>query len=270
MAVLRAAEDRLGNTELLEAAWAHIREGAPFRGSAGVSSNDDPVARIREAYRDLHLLDPLEQAAVVSLGNDPFTAFVIGQVRGAAASVVALVPMMKVGEDDVTAAIRELLQSRLDFLKWSAPDQSKGGFTSAGNPGERDLMIKSGSTILAVIEAVVCRSPIYWQTVQKNLRTHFQRLLGYATCRLFFHMTYVYNQDVQGVIDQLKTIAASEAPPGFAYAGLTDIAPTDTRPHGFVARYDDGQGELKVVFLALNMGQEGQKAAAAASAKPIT
>ena len=275
VSVLKAAEDSLGKTELLEAAWAHIRDGVPFAGTAGISSNDDPVGHIREAYRDLHLLDPIQQAAVVSLGNDPFTAFVVEQVRGAAASVVALVSMMEAVkldscEDDVTAVIRELLLSRLDFLRWSAPDQSKGGFTAKGNPGQRDLMITRGSTILAVIEAVICSQPTHWQTVQQKLKAHFQRLLAYGTCRLFFHLTYVYDQDIQGVIDQLKIIAASETPPGFAYVDLTDIALTDSRPHGVVARYGDGQGELKVVFLALNMGQERQKAAAAASAKPTT
>jgi hypothetical protein len=52
------------------------------------------------------------------------------------------------------------------------------------------------------------------------------------------------------------------------YAGLKDIALTDSRPNGFGVRCRDGQGELKVVFLALNMGQGKQKAAVVASAKP--
>lgn len=270
VSVLKATEDNLGKTEFLEAAWAHIREGEPFAGSVDVSSNDDPVARIREAYRDLQLLDPVQQAAVVNLDNDPLTAFVIEQVRGAAASVVALVTTMEVVkidgcEDDVTAVVRELLLSRLDYLRWSAPDQSKGGFTPKGNPGERDLMIVRGSTILTVIEAVICRKPIHRQMVQENLKRHFQKLLAYGTCRLFFHLTYVYDQDVQGVIELLKTMAASAAPKGYDYAGLTEIALTDSRPNGFVACYGDGQGELKVVFLALNMGQQRQRTAAIAS-----
>jgi hypothetical protein len=167
-------------------------------------------------------------------------------------------------EDDLTAIVRELLLSRLDFLRWSAPDQSKGGVTPKGNPGERDLMILRGTTILTVIEAVICRKPIVWQTVQDNLRKHFRKLLAYGTCRLFFHITYVYDQDIQGVISQLKTSAKSDAPTGIAYASLADVALSDSRPHGFIANYNDGQGGLKVVFLVLNMGQETQKAAAAA------
>ena len=223
----------------------------------------------------LHLLNPIQQAAVMNLDNDPLTGFVVEQVRGATASVVALVTTMdgvKLDgcEDDVTTVIRELLLSRLDFLRWSAPDQSRGGVTPMGNPGERDLMIMRGSTILTVIEAVVCRDPIHRQSVQDNLRRHFQKLLAYGTCRLFFHLTYVYGQVVQGVIDQLKGLAANEAPNGFAFVGLTDIPLTNSRPHGFVARYDDGQGELKVVFLCLNLGQVQQRTAAAASAQPLS
>lgn len=144
--VLQTAEESFGKTELLRAAWAQISQGTPFAGRVGISSNDDPVISVRVAYRNLLVLDPIQQASVVSLGADPFTTFVIDQVRGAAASVVALVPMMGVTEidgceDDVTAIIRELLLSRLDFLRWSSPDQSKGGHTPKGNPGERDLLI---------------------------------------------------------------------------------------------------------------------------------
>jgi hypothetical protein len=269
--VIKATEEILGKTELLEAAWAQIKQGVPFSGSAGISPNDDPVVRVRQAYQELHVLDPIQQTAVVSIGDDPFTTFVIDQVRGASASIVSLVSVMDVTkldgcEDDVTAVIRELLLSRLEFLKWSVPDQSKGGFTPKGNPGERDLLIMRGSTILTVIEAVICRSPIHWQTMQDSLRKHFQKLLAYATCRLFFHLTYIYDQDIQGVLNQLKTSAKQDTPPGLAHVSLTDISLTDSRPSGFVARYNDGQGEVKVVFLALNMGQELQKAAAAASA----
>jgi hypothetical protein len=146
ISVLQTAEESFGKTELLRAAWAQISQGTPFAGRVGISSNDDPVISVRVAYRNLLVLDPIQQASVVSLGADPFTTFVIDQVRGAAASVVALVPMMGVTEidgceDDVTAIIRELLLSRLDFLRWSSPDQSKGGHTPKGNPGERDLLI---------------------------------------------------------------------------------------------------------------------------------
>jgi len=73
MTVLQVAEENLGRTTLLQAAWAQIRQGASFVGSVGLLSNDDPVIPVREAYRALHSLNPIQQAAVVSIGNDPFT-----------------------------------------------------------------------------------------------------------------------------------------------------------------------------------------------------
>ncbi len=272
MSALKTAEDDFGKTELLQAAWAQIQEGKPFAGNVRILTNDDPVVRVREGYRDLHLLDPIQQAAVVHLGNDPFSEFVIEQVRGAAASIIALVPMMEVAgldscEDSITAVIRELLLSRLGFLRWSVPDQSKGGYSPKGNPGERDLMIMRDTTVLAVIEAVICSSPAHWQTVQANLSGHFQKLVGYATCRLFFHVTYVSGQAVQAVIDRLKQLAADDAPVGFSYTGSTEISPTDSRPYGFIAHYKIAEGEIKVVFLALDVGQEKQMAAAAGAAR---
>ena len=270
--VLKAAEENLGKTKLLEAAWEQILQGAPFVGNVGISLNDDPVARVREAYRALRVLGPMQQTMVVGFGNDTFTSFVVEQVRGATSSIVSLVSTMEAikldgCEDDITSVIRELLRSRLDFLGWSTPDQSKGGVTARGNPGERDLVVMHGSTTLTVIEAVICRNPIHRQTVQNNLRTHFQKLRSYGTCRLFFLLVYVYDQDIQGVLDQLKILAAGDAPKFLSYSGSVDIALTDSRPHGFIARYDDGQGELKIVFLLLDMGQERLKAAATASAK---
>ena len=55
-----------------------------------------------------------------------------------------------------------------------------------GNPGEPDFLLKKDNTTLAVIEAVVCAPPVSYQ----NLTQHFQKLLAYSDCRLFFHLTY--------------------------------------------------------------------------------
>lgn len=268
VAIMTETEDSLGKTELLEAAWAQIRRGAPFAGNISISPNDDPVIRIREAYQSIHALDPIQQATIVSTDKDPLMAFVIEQVRGASSSIISLVPMMDIikidsCEDDLTSVIRELLLSRLDFLRWSVPDQSKGGITAKGNPGERDLMITRGSTVLAIIEAVICNQPPHWKTVQDNLRTHFQKLFSYGTCRLFFHLTYVYQKNLSDVIEQLKRIARNDAPPDFTYLNSIEIPATDSRPNGFIAHYKDSGGELKVVFLTLNLSQDSLKSAAA-------
>jgi hypothetical protein len=194
---LKAAEEAWGATEVLQAAHQQIEKGAPFASAPSLAPEDDPIQRIKSALHDLVQLDHVSQAEVLRPRPSPFGALVTDYVRAAAGSVVALVPMMKGVkidsiEDDLTAFIRELLASRIQHLGWSLADQSKGGFTASGNPGERDLILMQAGTTIAVIEAVVCRNPVTWETTQKQLRDHFQRLLAYSTCRLFFHLTYAY------------------------------------------------------------------------------
>jgi hypothetical protein len=212
----------------------------------------------------------MRQAEVLKSPPEPFDTFVIDHVRSAAASVTSLVPMMKgvdftSCEDDLTALIRELLVARFQFLGWSVPDQSKGGFTAKGNPGERDLLLQKDSTTLAVIEAVVCNRPVTQEWTHRELTSHFRKLLAYSECRLFFHLTYAYGEDPASITPLLHTLAKEAAPTGFRYISSGEIPFTDSRPIGLVARYAGEFGEVKVVFLVLNMGQHHQRQAAKAA-----
>jgi len=74
-------------------------------------------------------------------------------------------------EDDLSALIRELLVSRVQFLGVVSARPAKGGFTAKGNPGERDLLLQKGSTTLAVIEAVVCGASV----PKQKLTSHFPK-----------------------------------------------------------------------------------------------
>ncbi len=268
MAILDQAEQALGATDVLQAARAHIRTGKPFFAIANLSSEDDPLPRVKAALFDLLQMDHMRQAEVLASPPEPFDSFVIDHVRSAAASVTSLVPMMKgvdftSCEDDLTALIREFLVSRFQFLGWSVPDQSKGGFTAKGNPGERDLLLQKDSTTLAVIEAVVCEGSV----PKHNLTSHFQKLFGYSTCCLFFHLTYAYSENASSIMDHLRHTAEHDAPAGFKYLRHEDITLTDSRPIGFVARYAGQSGDVKVCFLILDMSQYPQKGAAKTAAK---
>jgi hypothetical protein len=184
-------------------------------------------------------------------------------VRLAAASLTSLVPMLgrdrAPREDDLNSAIRELLGARLHFLNWTVPDQSLGGFTAAGNPGERDLVLKRDSAELAVIEAVICEQSIAYE----NLKLHFAKLFAYGQCRLFFHLTYAYLESrTPELMQTLRLIAQTEAPEPFVYRDIESIASTDSRPAGFIARYAVEGDEAKVVFLILDMSQNAQRKAA--------
>lgn len=262
-AALDGAEFRFGTTPILAAARAHIASGAAFLALPEVSAYDNLVDNVGSAIARFQLMGPQQQARVLRPQSDAFAALLIDYVRAAADAVVSLVPMMKgvnidAIEDDLNAFVQHLLAARVQFLGWSVNDQSKGGYSANANAGERDIILTSGSTILAIIEALKCKSALTQDAVRADLESHFQKLLGYGNPRIFFHLTYAYI-DVGEVIAFLGTAAETACPPGFKYLGQEKIRHEDSRPPGFVARYDADFGEVKVVFLVLNMGQHRQR-----------
>ncbi len=269
LGVLGHAEQMFGITDVVRAARLLLRGDAATVGSINLITDTKDIAAIKQALFDLSQLDHISQTSVFKPPPESFEAWVIEQVRSAAASVASLVPTMKVivldeCEDDLSALIRELLTGRLAFIGWSIADQTKGGFTSKGNPGERDLVIKKQETELTVIEAVVCKRPV--DRAWENGKRHFRKLFAYSSCHLFFHLTYAYVADIVSLIATLKAISEHYAPAGFGFSGSEDIPHTDSRPHGFMARYNSQVGEVKVVFLVLDLGQSAQKAAAKVAA----
>jgi hypothetical protein len=169
-------------------------------------------------------------------------------------------------EDDLNAVIGELLTARCAFLGWAWGDQSKGGFTAKGNPGERDLKLHRNGAELSVIEAVMCKNPVTQEATRRDLKSHFQKLFAYTNCPLLFHVTYSYVVDPNSVMDYLRTVAEQNPPPGFRYLDRTLLAHVDSSPSGFVARYRGDQGFIKVVFLLLDMGKHRQRDAATLAA----
>lgn len=262
-AALDGAEFRYGATPILTAARAHIASGAAFLALPEVSVYDNLVDNVGSAIARFRLMGPQQQARVLRPQSDAFEALLIDYVRAAADAVVSLVPMMKgvdidAIEDDLNAFVQHLLAARVQFLGWSVNDQSKGGYSANANAGERDIILTSGSTILAIIEALKCKSALTQDVVRADLESHFQKLLGYGNARIFFHLTYAYI-DAGEVLAFLETAAEAACPSGFKHLGQEKITHEDSRPPGFVARYDADFGEVKVVFLVLNMGQHRQR-----------
>jgi len=269
MSMLDSASQQMGDTDILGAARARIESGRPFTATASTSTDDDSIPQIRAALWGFRQLSHVEQAEVWQTTS--FEKFVITNLRLVTASVTALVPMMKdvvidSCEDDLSAIIRELLTARFHFLGWSVPDQSKGGFTALGNPGERDLLLQKDGATVAVIEAVVCDRPITHEYSRKELTSHFQKLFAYAQCALFFHLTYAYIDSPALILDHLRHTAAHDAPAGFTHRLNEDFVLNDSQPLGFVARYAGELGDVTVAFLVLDMGQQVQRDAAKVAA----
>jgi hypothetical protein len=150
---------------------------------------------------------------------------------------------------------------------WRQRERGVIPFTAKGNPGERDLLVQKENSTLVVIEAVVCDRAVTQQWSRLDLTGHFQKLLAYSTCRLFFHLTYSYVEDPASVrVSHLKGSARRDAPAGFTFQALDDILLVDSQPLGFVARYSGQLGQVHVVFLILDLFQGVQRQAAKTAA----
>ena len=255
----------VGDTEVLRGARAHIENSTSYAVVVGFVSDDSVVGRVKSAFADLLRMDHVGQGRVLEPSGS-VEEFVISHVRSAATSIIELVPMMRSVEidsceDDLNALIRELLTQRVQFLGWSVSDQSKGGFTASENPGERDVIIKLGSATVSVVEAMVCGRGR--GGCRRDLCCHFHRLLAYGTCEMFFLIVYSYADSPNRVLQTMTEVAKDDAPHGFAYHRSRQIEHADSRPPGLIAYYHGEWGEIKVVFLVLDMRQEAQRSAVA-------
>jgi hypothetical protein len=264
MAVLDRADGDFGKTDIVNAARTHIESGKRFAALPNLSSEVDPIPRLKAAFWDFGQLDHFRQSEV---SGESFESLAINHVRSAADAITSLVPMMKSismnsHEDDLNALIGTILAARLLPLGWTVSDQSRGGFTAIGRPGERDLIIQKSGTLLAIIEALKCDQPLTHKAMRDELAKHFLKLLGYGQCNAFFHLTYSYLPNPADVLDHLRTMAEKNVLAGYTYVGREEIPRTDSRPVGFIARYKTDSGELiAVVFLVLDMEQSAQRAA---------
>ena len=264
---LAEAENRFGRTSVIDAAANQISRGAPFSGQVRSVSDEDPVIWIRNAHGSLHLLSAVDQARALSADDSTIGAFLLQHLHETSSAIINLVPMMrKLGlstlEDDITAVFMQILNARLRIVKWALRDQSKGGVTAAGNPGERDLVIANDTAILTIFEAVMVRDPVSWMKVQDDLTNHFVKLFSYGACPAYFHVTYLMTNELVNVVEQLKIIATNKVPDGFTFVNLEVLPFVDSGPSGFTATYQSGKGNRQVHFLILDLSMEVEKNAA--------
>ncbi|WP_304305164.1 hypothetical protein [Pseudacidovorax intermedius] len=259
--VLAQAESAFGRSDFLSAIRANIDIHRPYATAPNMLLDADPVPGIRHAFEAFSRLGALEQARVLQ-SRGSLEYYLLEQVRGACASIVAVAPMMReLGlvryEDDISGVLKQILLSRLLLSQWAVEDQPRGGFSKTGGVGERDLVIRKGSATLAVIEALITDT-----VATGNLTSHFTKLLGYDTCRFFFHITYARRSNCAAILAHLRTACASP-PSGFSHLRTEELDDFDSMPVGFKAYYEIDSRNVVVFFLALEIGQPIQRAAAA-------
>ena len=78
-----------------------------------------------------------------------------------------------------------------------------------------------GNSVLALIEAVVCDKPLSQDAMKADLESHFQKLLGYGSPRVFFHLTYAYVEDKAELLRSLEALSrnSQSAWVQFSWAG---------------------------------------------------
>lgn len=262
VAKLKEALGTYGDTRVLRAAKSHIENGSPFVHISGLAPDDEIVETTRLAVYRLKQMAPMQQAQVLKPWDESFEELMLDFVVSATMSVGNLVPAMKSlkldsQEDDVTAVVRELLGSHLRFLNWHVSDHSREGFSAKGNTGEPDLVVRSDTSTLSVIEALVCRDAIRGA----ELRKHFLKLFGYWNSTICFLVTYTF-RSVSETMARIRQMAKNDLPDGYDCMEMADISLTGAQLRGFYARYSNKDTSVKVVFLVLDMVRSDRRLAA--------
>ena len=266
--VLDAGESQFGKTKALAAAREHIRTAAPYAGGVSTALDQDIVSDVKKWLYEFSCLNPEQQAR--ALGADSIGSLLLTQIREAAAALVDVVPMMRAlnadsKEDDITAIFKGILRGRFSHIHWSVEDQGKGGHTAAGNPGERDLTIRSDESILSVGEAVMTRRKATNKFTQLELKSHLQKLFQYVDCPVYFHITYEMSGDKDGVLSHIRATSRDVLIEGITFLKHEEIPNYGSAPRGFAALYQTGAVTRTVYFLVLDLHQGLQKKAAKAA-----
>lgn len=258
---LTEVQRAFGRTEFLAAVRENIDTHRPYSNVPNLAAESNPIPGLRHAFEALARLGHDEQAQVLQ-ERGRIDLYLLEQVRGACASLVAVAPMMEnLGmlrlEDNISGLLKQLLLSRLLVPQWAVQDQPRGGRAPSGGVGERDIVISKGTAELAVIEALVVRS-----VDTTNLTLHFEKLFAYGSCRFFFHVTYSRGGNCARIASFLKETCA-KPPSGISYQDVEDLPDHDSSPIGFNAFYTIDSREVVVTFLVLDMGRPTQSGVAA-------
>lgn len=257
MAILDAAITEFGTDDQLIALKNDLEAAIPTSSVTSPTVTVDTISLIRAALQQLTELPPSQVGNVLGPPGCGVRGYLIRQVSRAVAALQHMAAMLRDRknpedearlEDDLNTAVREVLGASLAVVKWDVADQSLGGATSNGNPGERDAVIRVSGQEISIYEALVCSS-----LDRANLKKHLDKLLSYGICDIYFHVTYSYAKKLKPLLDYVRSMLENEAPSGHTYLGSEHLGPPDYETSGYVATYRADHREVAVVFLIVDL-----------------
>lgn len=261
MAILDAAITEFGTDDRLIALKNDMQAGDATSSIASVSVAVDPISSIRAALQQLTELQPSQVGDVLGPPGRGVRGYLVRQVSRAVSALQHMAAMLRDRknpedearlEDDLNTAVRELLGASLAVAKWDVADQSLGGATSNGNPGERDAVIRVSGQEISIYEALVCSG-----LDRTSIKEHFDKLLSYGICDVYFHVIYSYAKKVKPLLEYVKQMLEHEVPPGLTYLDCEFLGPPDYETSGYIATYRADHLEIAVVFLIANLKVSG-------------
>lgn len=257
IAILDAALKEFGDDEQLNALKKELQTGVTPSISATASVFVDMITNIRAALQQLTELQPSQLGNVLGPPGQGLRGYLTRQVSRAVASLQHMAAMLRDRknpanearlENDLNSAVREVLGASLSVAKWDVCDQSLGGATANGTPGERDAVIRMSGQEISIYEALVCSS-----LDRTNLKRHFDRLLSYGICEIYFHVTYSYLDQLQPLLDYVREMLEHEAPTSLRYLDCEQLGPPNFETSGYLATYEFDHREIAVVFLVADL-----------------
>jgi hypothetical protein len=269
LAILDAALTEFGPDDRLVALKNDLQAGVPTSSAASAAVEVNPILSIRAALQQLSELLPSQVGEVLGPSGSGLQGYLVRQVSRAVAALQHMGPMLRDRknpeeearqENDLNTAVRELLGASLAVAKWDVSDQSLGGTTANGNPGERDAVVRVSSQELCIYEGLVCT-----YVNRTYIKEHFHKLLEYGVCDVYFHVTYWYANEVKPISDYLRHMLENELPAGLAFLGCESLGTPNYETSGYIATYRVDHREVAVVFLIADLHVPGRSSTAVAA-----
>ena len=257
MAILDAAITEFGANDRLIAVKNDLEAGIPAASITSPSVTVDPISFIRAALQQLTELPPSQLGDVLGPPGCGVRGYLVRQVSRAVAALQHMAAMLRDRknsedearlENDLNTMVREVLGASLAVAKWDVADQSLGGATENGNPGERDAVIRVSGQEISIYEALVCTG-----LSRTNIKKHFDKLLSYGICDIYFHVIYSYMKELKPLFDYVRSMLEHEVPTGLEYLGCERLEPPNFETSGYIATYRADHQEVAVVFFIADL-----------------